>query len=302
MISIFAYAFMIGVIASANPCGFALLPAYLARRLGTDSADDGNRLDAVGRAIVVGAAATAGFLLIFGLAGGAIALGGHWLFRMLPWAGFVIGVALAATGLAVVMGWQIKVRLPVLGPAAVGSGLSGDFLFGVGYGAASLSCTLPLFLAVTGAALTGGLLWSAFNFAAYALGMGTVLMSLAVAAALARRGLAATLGRLGKYVHRASGAVLFIAGLYVIYYWGVPIFSPGMAGENSVIQYGEVLANGLNGWFNGTVGRNTVFTLSALLAAMTVWIVLRRIAALFRNEHRGFRSPEQRREDANIGT
>lgn len=286
MIGVFAYAFMTGVIASANPCGFALLPAYLARRLGTDGVDGGNRLDAIGRAIAVGATATVGFLLVFGLAGGVIAFGGYWLQRMLPWTGFLIGIALAATGLAVMMGWHIKVRLPMLGRVASESGLSGDFLFGIGYGAASLSCTLPLLLAVTGTALTGGLMWSTFNFAAYALGMGTVLMSLAVAAALARRGMAAAIGRLGKYVHRASGAVLFIAGLYVVYYWGVPLFAPGMAGEDSVIQYGDSLAGALSGWFGGSIGRNTAYALSALLTITAVWVLVRRLVLVFRVDTR----------------
>ncbi len=36
MISELAFAFMIGSIATVNPCGFALLPAYLARRLSRD--------------------------------------------------------------------------------------------------------------------------------------------------------------------------------------------------------------------------------------------------------------------------
>ncbi len=68
MTGAFAFAFMAGAIATANPCGFALLPAYFARRLGTDAAGDGDKLDAVARAFAVGAVTTCGFLLVFGAA------------------------------------------------------------------------------------------------------------------------------------------------------------------------------------------------------------------------------------------
>ncbi len=46
------------------------------------------------------------------------------------------------------------------------------FTFGVGYGVASLACTLPVFLAVVGASLTATSLPQAFSqFVSYALGM-----------------------------------------------------------------------------------------------------------------------------------
>lgn len=107
-----AFAFLIGTITTVNPCGFVLLPAYLARRLGTGEAGDGNRLDAVLHAITVGASATAGFVLVFGIVGGAMVLGANWLTSGFPWAGFIIGIVLAITGLAVMAGLRIGLRLP----------------------------------------------------------------------------------------------------------------------------------------------------------------------------------------------
>ncbi len=38
-----SFAFVAGTVATVNPCGFALLPAYLARRVG---AEDGTRRSA----------------------------------------------------------------------------------------------------------------------------------------------------------------------------------------------------------------------------------------------------------------
>ena len=65
-----SFAFVAGTVATVNPCGFALLPAYLARRVG---AEDGSRrsVDAVSRALVVGGVTTAGFMLVFGTIGTA---------------------------------------------------------------------------------------------------------------------------------------------------------------------------------------------------------------------------------------
>ncbi len=85
-----------------NPCGFALLPAYLARRLG--GGDESQRgSDAVARALVVGGVTTVGFLLVFGTLGTAISAGAHELRGALPWAGLVIGVGLVLAGAAVLV-------------------------------------------------------------------------------------------------------------------------------------------------------------------------------------------------------
>ena len=93
MIGEITFAFMAGAIATVNPCGFALLPAYFARRLGVHTADALKSTQWIGRTLAVGASATLGVLLIFGIAGGAIALGAYWIADTFPWAGFAVGIA-----------------------------------------------------------------------------------------------------------------------------------------------------------------------------------------------------------------
>lgn len=274
-----AFAFMAGAIATANPCGFALLPAYFARRLRMDTAGDEDKLETVVRAFAVGAVTTCGFLVMFGAIGGAVSLGAYWLTGVLPWAGLVIGLVLAALGLAVLTGRHIGLSLPTGAPRSARSGLVSDFLFGIGYGTASLSCTLPIFLAVTGTAITGGLLGSTFSFAAYALGMGTILTALAVAAALTRGGLAAVIGRALPYVERASGALLFLAGVYVAYLWGYVLLSPDLPAEGNVIVVGERLSSALRGWLDGTAGRTVIFGLLIVLGCLMAWVIWRRTPA-----------------------
>jgi hypothetical protein len=62
------YAFVAGMIASVNPCGFVLLPAYLGYYL-ADDRDAGGGRGRTGCALAVSATMTASFALWFGLAG-----------------------------------------------------------------------------------------------------------------------------------------------------------------------------------------------------------------------------------------
>jgi cytochrome c biogenesis protein CcdA len=274
-----SFAFVAGTVATVNPCGFALLPAYLARRVG---ADDGMRTgaDAVSRALVVGAVTTGGFMLVFGTIGTAIGLGARELTRALPWAGLVIGAVLAVAGAAVLAGGHLRLRLPQLPSRGGRGGLRGDVLFGIGYGTASLSCTLPIFLAATGGAVTGSLAASALSFLAYAAGMGTVLTALAVAAALSRQGLALALRRLVPYVNRGSGALLLLAGAYVVYYWAFFVLpgSDTRTSGRSLINQGETLSSRAATWLGSSTGQTVATVVLGALAVLIVWALVRWIA------------------------
>ncbi len=264
-----SFAFVAGTVATVNPCGFALLPAYLARRVG---AEDGSRrsVDAVSRALVVGGVTTAGFMLVFGTIGTAIGLGARELTRALPWAGLVIGVALVLGGAAVLSGGHLRLHLPQLRYGGARAGLRGDVLFGIGYGTASLSCTLPIFLAATGSAVTGSLAGSAFSFVAYAAGMGTILTALAVAAALSQQGLARALRHLVPYVNRASGALLLLAGAYVVYYWAFFLLpgSDTRTSGRSLIDRGESFSSQAATWLGSGMGQTVATIVLATIAAL----------------------------------
>ncbi|MHA1572288.1 MAG: cytochrome c biogenesis CcdA family protein, partial [Alphaproteobacteria bacterium] len=257
MIGQLAFAFLAGSVATVNPCGFALLPAYLARRLAIKD-DARNPSDAIIRALVAGGVMTFGFLLIFGLGGGAIALGAGWLTSVFPWAGLVIGVALAGMGLVVLSGRRIGLGL-MPRPAAAAGGLRGDLVFGLGYGTASLSCTLPIFLAVMGAAATDSALAGVLSVSAYALGMGTIVVALAVCAALSKTGLAVAFKGLLPYLPRVGGALLFLSGLYVAYFWGYTLFSDAPPTDGNAIIVGERLSGRFRAWLGGTMGQTVTY-------------------------------------------
>ncbi|HZT54158.1 MAG TPA: cytochrome c biogenesis protein CcdA [Gaiellaceae bacterium] len=274
-----SFAFVAGTVATVNPCGFALLPAYLARRLGAEERARG-AAGGVARALVVGCATSLGFLLVFGAVGTTISLGARSLTRALPWAGLAIGVVLAVAGVAALSGRHVGLRIPALRVRAGGDGVLGDLVFGLGYGTASLSCALPVFLAATGTALTGSVLGSALGFLAYGAGMGTVLTALAVAAALSRSGVALGLRRLLPYLPRLSGVLLLLAGGYVVYYWGFFLL-PGATTRTTglgVITQGELVSSRLASWLGGS-GQTALVALFAAFVLAALCVLAWRVTA-----------------------
>ena len=203
-------ALVAGGLATVNPCGFPLLPAFLSVYVGARE----ERLPPAGerllQGLLVGALVTGGFLGVFVAVGLPVAYGASRIASLLPWAGIVLGGLLVVLGLLTVAGGApgLNVRW--------GTRRGGPFLFGVGYGVASLGCTLPIFLAVVGAAAGGSTL---IVFAAYGIGMGLVVTALAVAAALLRDGVARGLRRLLPHLRWVSGLLLAAAGAYLAYYW-----------------------------------------------------------------------------------
>jgi hypothetical protein len=132
------------------------------------------------------------------------------------WVGLATGIGLALAGAAALIGWTPHLRpLPLVRPRRERR-LGAMLLFGVGYGAASLGCTLPILLALIGASLGAEKL---AVFGAYGAGMAVVLIALAVAVALTREGLARRLRPLLAHVNRLAALLLFASGGYLTYYW-----------------------------------------------------------------------------------
>jgi cytochrome c biogenesis protein CcdA len=177
-----------------------------------------------GKALLIGIAVTLGFIILFSVVGVIIWAGGHFLMRYLPWLGLFIGGVLAFLGFFLLAGKSIYTSLPPRLANMIGNpnsqGFNTYFLFGIGYGMASLGCTLPVFLVVVGSAIksqgfSGGFL----QFISYALGMGAVLTVLALSFALFKGGVATYLSRALPYMGRVAGALLLVAGSYQVYYW-----------------------------------------------------------------------------------
>lgn len=221
------YAFSAGMVASVNPCGFLLLPSYVLYHLGTGE-DDFYR-QAVGtrllKALYLGAVATLGFVIVFGLTGSVVAAGGRWLNAVFPYARAVIGVAMAALGVWLLVtrktfGLKAASRVTITPKRNLGN----VFLFGIVYAIGSLSCTLPIFLVVVGSALTSQAWGNALGqFIGYALGMASVFVAVTLGAALIRHAATQRLQGVVLYVNRFSALLLVGVGGYLVYDWIVQI-------------------------------------------------------------------------------
>src|SRR5918996_4534035 len=157
------YAFALGAVAAFNPCGFALVPAYLGLYLRDELTRTG--LGArLSRSLAVALVVGASFTSLFGAVGAVFSLGSSVIVRSLPWIGLGVGFGLVLIGGLVLSGrpavWSLPDRLANrVGRGASASSVRGYVAFGVGYGAASLGCTLPLFLALMGTAIATGGRW-----------------------------------------------------------------------------------------------------------------------------------------------
>lgn len=213
----FAVALTAGMAATVNPCGFALLPAYLSAFVGLD--DRQSKSSAIGRAVQVSLVMTAGFVLVFGLFGAVISKVIDGVEEQLPWATVVIGVLLVGLGIYLLAGRQLVVNIPKLQKGGADGTLVSMFLFGVSYAVASLSCTFPAFLAVTTVTFrTESYLSGVVVFVTYGLGMGVIISVLTLAVALAKGNIVNRFRRLVPKMNRIAGGLLVVAGVYVAYY------------------------------------------------------------------------------------
>jgi cytochrome c-type biogenesis protein len=218
------FAFGAGMVSAVNPCGFAMLPAYLALFLSGTSDRIETRLERFRQALVVSSTVTAGFVLLFALVGLAVAGGARSLGESFPWLGLAAGALLIVAGAWLAVGGTLHAnfaeRLSSPLASAPTTGAARYFTFGLAYGLASLSCTLPVFLAVLGSSLTlSDFPAMVLQLVLYGLGMGVVIALLTLSIALFQGALVKRLRRAVRYMAPVSALLLLLAGSYIVYYW-----------------------------------------------------------------------------------
>ncbi len=207
-----------GMLAAVNPCGFALLPAYLSLLvLGDDSP---RRTVAVGRALAATAAMTAGFAAFFGVFGLVIQPVAGQVQEHLPWFTIAFGLLITTAGAWLLAGRQLPTLAPKLRRApAVTRSVPSMAVFGMAYATASLGCTIAPFLAIVVSAFRSGSTTEGIAlFAAYAAGMGLIVGAASLTVALTRTTAVTRLRRLGAIAPRLGGGLLLLVGAYVAYY------------------------------------------------------------------------------------
>jgi cytochrome c-type biogenesis protein len=264
-----------GGLAVVNPCGFPLLPAFLSFYLGAEEQTLPRAPTRVLQGLLVGGLVTAGFVGLFTAIGLPISYGAGSIAGAVPWLGLATGAVLALAGIAAIAGARLTLPVHLTIRPRRERRVTAMLLFGVAYGAASLGCTLPIFLALVGASLGADKI---AVFLAYGLGMALVLMALSVAIALAREGAARSLRPLLPHVRWLAGLLLAVSGGYLVYYWARIRFGDSVTLADDpivglVTRYSAQLQT-----FAGHHG-------TPLLAAAGAIVALAALSGLLRNHH-----------------
>ena len=220
------FALAAGMASAVNPCGFAMLPAYLGMYIGDEVGQTivTSPLEHFGRAILVGLTVTAGFVVLFSVVGVVIGLGADFVGDLLQWLGLLIGIGLVLAGAWMVGGGKFYSGVAARAASHMGNptdvSMKGYFIFGISYGTASLSCTLPIFLAVLGISVAGvGVSSVLSDFLLFALGMGLVIMALTLGMAFFKTAMVSALKKALPYIQPLGSGLMVISGTYIVFYW-----------------------------------------------------------------------------------
>ncbi len=281
MIPLLASAFSAGLVSTVNPCGFAMLPAYLGYFMGSDESQ--GRPGALRSALRVGGLVSLGFIAVFGIAGAILAAGVRSAAVYIPWVAVVVGVFLVGLGIYTLRGGYLNVRLGS-GTVQKTSSARSIIVFGVSYALASLSCTLPIFLALVAGTFTQASFGAGLAaFLAYGLGMSVVLMAVTVAIALGRDSIITKMRWLSRYVTKISGFVLIGAGVFIVWYW-LTVLSSGAAslGSSSIVRWVDEASASVTGFIG-----DRPLLVGLVAAAFVAWavVMIRRKPIDFEEDH-----------------
>ena len=221
------FAFGAGMIAAVNPCGFVMLPSYVAVYLLSEKDSPSGMTIRLIRALKVTISMTLGFVIVIGVIGSLVSFGLRSVIgSLLPWFGMGIGIALIAISGLLLFGFNqfryssLPFRLSSMFTIFQTDTIRGYFFFGVSYALVSVGCALPIFMVVVTSTFAGqsilGILMSYIN---YSLGMGTIIFVVTIITALLRKSLAFSGNLLGSFLNKATVVLLLVAGIYLVFYW-----------------------------------------------------------------------------------
>lgn len=280
------YAFVVGLTGLINPCALPLLPAYL-----TFFLDDTRRPWPVRllSALRSGGCLTAGFVTVFALTGMVEASLATAATAFAPWLMLLVGGAIVALGILSLIGKAPGFHLPGLSFRS-GTGVVAMVGFGVAYAVGSLSCSLPIFVAAVGSALSASdPLQSVAIFVAYALGMGLFATTASVIAAFGGAVVLRVFRPAARVLPRIAGGLCVLVGVYLLAYWAHQLGAPDVL---AVIVAGvESVQAALVSWFDAWWIPSAVICCAVVIGALTTLAMPRRRSwsprpAPSRDEHR----------------
>ena len=220
------FAFSAGVVSAVNPCGFAMLPAYLGLYMSTSiyEKDSTHYGKMILKGLFIGCCVGLGVLSLFLFVGLITGFALNFIRSIMEWVGLLLGVGLITIGIWLMNGGRLYTSLTARIGQSIGNptqiSLKGFFLFGVSYGVASLSCTLPIFLSVVGINLNGSSTYdSMMQFALYGAGMGSMILFVTLSMAILKGVMIRYIKLALPYVERIGFFLVVLSGMYIVFYW-----------------------------------------------------------------------------------
>lgn len=268
-----ALAYGLGMLALVSPCGFMMLPAFLAYNISAGDPSTRRSAGRLGRGVGLGLAVSVGFAGTFVLGGLLVSAGLRSLTEAVPWFSILIGAGLMVLGLAILAGRRVGVTIGTSFLERSGSGGGRMISFGVAYALTELACGMGSLLALvgTGVAATSST-GTAGVFLAFSLGSTTMLLLLSVSSALMNDVLARSVRRALPVVTQVSGAVLALTGVYLIVYWAPAMFGRDHS-DTWASRYVHTWSAVSRQWVQGN--ELIVTVLAVLVVAVSVLVVRR---------------------------
>jgi cytochrome c biogenesis protein CcdA len=268
-----ATAFTLGMLATVNPCALPMLPAYLGWFIVGD-AEQHSPSARVSRAVGVAGCVTVGFVAVFGLLATLTSAGTSKVMEITPWMTPIVGLALAAVGVTLLVGKTVRLPTPRIGGTGGRRGLAAMLLYGVSYAVVSVTCALGLFLAYVSTNAGANWTTSLTHLVAFTSGFGLVLVALSVSVAVLGGSLVAGMRRAAAYANRIAGGLLVVSGLYLAWYGAAEIRLEDGPREDPIINRVTGWSASINQRVESIGGVEVGLVLALFLCVVTMAVLL----------------------------
>ena len=272
-----AFPLTAGLVAAFNPCGFAMLPAYLSYFLGHEVENQSDGYQGFLNGVKVSLTLSSGFVFVFALVGLLTnsVISEKFVEQRAGYVTLPIGIILILLGLAMIRGYQPVLKIPGLRIKNLNRQLPSIFLFGVSYAIVSIGCSAPVFFITVGSSFNrDGIINGLAVFVAYALGMSIVVTFLTISLAMTRTMIAQNMKRVLPYLGPISGVLLTGAGFFLASYgWGEIQVSRGNYSSNSFVDLSLRGSGRLSTWVDNVGSGRFAMACLMLVLISFVWML-----------------------------
>ncbi len=210
------FSFLAGLVSFFAPCAFALFPGYAAFYLGTEE-------EKKEHPAVLGIVASSGVVSFFIVLSGIIIIIGKGIIKYLPYLAPAMGFILIILGLVLFAGYSFKTGMiqRILDRLRSEDTRSkrNIYLYGFGYGAVSIGCTLPLLFAMIIVPLTTGKIFTVFlSLLVFSIAMSILMISVTYLVAWSENNLIMKMVKSTVTIKKLSGLALVLIGAFLVYY------------------------------------------------------------------------------------